>query len=113
MGRALAEVLTGGGPLLVAGNGGSAAEAQHLTAELVGKLREDRVAPDAPVPVLAATGSRDRPGGAALAAALAVDRDVEVTLVAPVPEGRRWGPRARPARGVRGRAVPAARPRCP
>ena len=42
-GRALAEVLTGGGRLLVAGNGGSAAEAQHLTAELVGKLREDRV----------------------------------------------------------------------
>jgi D-sedoheptulose 7-phosphate isomerase len=42
-GRALAEVLTEGGRLLVAGNGGSAAEAQHLTAELVGKLREDRV----------------------------------------------------------------------
>jgi D-sedoheptulose 7-phosphate isomerase len=31
-----------GGRLLVAGNGGSAAEAQHLAAELVGKLREDR-----------------------------------------------------------------------
>ncbi|MET8067929.1 SIS domain-containing protein, partial [Micromonospora sp. NPDC005313] len=30
------------GRLLVAGNGGSAAEAQHLTAELVGKLRHDR-----------------------------------------------------------------------
>jgi D-sedoheptulose 7-phosphate isomerase len=42
-GRILARVLTGGGRLLVAGNGGSAAEAQHLTAELVGKLREDRV----------------------------------------------------------------------
>ncbi|MCO1599736.1 SIS domain-containing protein, partial [Micromonospora sp. RHAY321] len=28
--------------LLVAGNGGSAAEAQHLTAELVGKLHHDR-----------------------------------------------------------------------
>jgi D-sedoheptulose 7-phosphate isomerase len=28
--------------LLVAGNGGSAAEAQHLTAELVGKLHDDR-----------------------------------------------------------------------
>ncbi|OLE30394.1 MAG: phosphoheptose isomerase, partial [Actinobacteria bacterium 13_1_20CM_3_71_11] len=35
-------VLGRGGRLLVAGNGGSAAEAQHLTAELVGKLREDR-----------------------------------------------------------------------
>ncbi|MFF5173043.1 SIS domain-containing protein [Micromonospora sp. NPDC000089] len=42
-GRELATVLAGGGRLLVAGNGGSAAEAQHLTAELVGKLRDDRV----------------------------------------------------------------------
>ncbi|SCL33294.1 D-sedoheptulose 7-phosphate isomerase [Micromonospora nigra] len=41
-GTTLAERLTAGGRLLVAGNGGSAAEAQHLTAELVGKLREDR-----------------------------------------------------------------------
>ncbi|QOC94824.1 D-sedoheptulose-7-phosphate isomerase [Micromonospora craniellae] len=41
-GAALAQHLTAGGRLLVAGNGGSAAEAQHLTAELVGKLREDR-----------------------------------------------------------------------
>jgi D-sedoheptulose 7-phosphate isomerase len=43
-GEHLAGVLVGGGRLLVAGNGGSAAEAQHLTAELVGKLREDRPA---------------------------------------------------------------------
>jgi D-sedoheptulose 7-phosphate isomerase len=41
-GERLARVLGAGGRLLVAGNGGSAAEAQHLTAELVGKLREDR-----------------------------------------------------------------------
>jgi D-sedoheptulose 7-phosphate isomerase len=41
-GRRLARVLSGGGRLLVAGNGGSAAEAQHLTAELVGKLDRDR-----------------------------------------------------------------------
>jgi D-sedoheptulose 7-phosphate isomerase len=41
-GTDLARVLVDGGRLLVAGNGGSAAEAQHLTAELVGKLREDR-----------------------------------------------------------------------
>ncbi|MEV4489401.1 SIS domain-containing protein [Micromonospora coxensis] len=41
-GAALAVTLAGGGRLLVAGNGGSAAEAQHLTAELVGKLRDDR-----------------------------------------------------------------------
>jgi D-sedoheptulose 7-phosphate isomerase len=42
-GQRLAWILGRGGRLLVAGNGGSAAEAQHLTAELVGKLREDRV----------------------------------------------------------------------
>ncbi|NLU78747.1 SIS domain-containing protein [Micromonospora sp. HNM0581] len=41
-GVALAGRLTAGGRLLVAGNGGSAAEAQHLTAELVGKLHDDR-----------------------------------------------------------------------
>ena len=34
--------LRGGGRLLAAGNGGSAAQAQHLTAELVGRYREDR-----------------------------------------------------------------------
>jgi D-sedoheptulose 7-phosphate isomerase len=38
----LATVLEGGGRLLAAGNGGSAAQAQHLTAELVGRYREDR-----------------------------------------------------------------------
>jgi D-sedoheptulose 7-phosphate isomerase len=41
-GAALAEVLLGGGRLLAAGNGGSAAQAQHLTAELVGRYRDDR-----------------------------------------------------------------------
>jgi D-sedoheptulose 7-phosphate isomerase len=41
-GDELAEVLLGGGRLLVAGNGGSAAEAQHLTAELVGRYRDER-----------------------------------------------------------------------
>jgi D-sedoheptulose 7-phosphate isomerase len=41
-GEQLAYRLVGGGRLLVAGNGGSAAEAQHLTAELVGKLHDDR-----------------------------------------------------------------------
>jgi D-sedoheptulose 7-phosphate isomerase len=43
-GRHLGGVLAGGGRLLVAGNGGSAAEAQHLSAELVGRLRDDRPA---------------------------------------------------------------------
>ena len=33
---------TRGGRLLAAGNGGSAAQAQHLTAELVGRYRDDR-----------------------------------------------------------------------
>ena len=36
--EAMAECLVGGGRLLAAGNGGSAAEAQHLTAELVGRF---------------------------------------------------------------------------
>ncbi|MEU1090137.1 SIS domain-containing protein [Streptomyces sp. NPDC005892] len=43
-GTALAGVLSDGGRLLVAGNGGSAAQAQHLTAELVGRYRDDRPA---------------------------------------------------------------------
>ena len=41
-GRTLAERLTDGGRLLAAGNGGSAAEAQHLTSELVGRFLEER-----------------------------------------------------------------------
>jgi D-sedoheptulose 7-phosphate isomerase len=41
-GRQLADRLSGGHRLLVAGNGGSAAQAQHLTAELVGRYRDDR-----------------------------------------------------------------------
>ncbi|HEV2087234.1 MAG TPA: SIS domain-containing protein, partial [Cryptosporangiaceae bacterium] len=41
-GRQLADRLSGGHRLLAAGNGGSAAEAQHLTAELVGRYRDDR-----------------------------------------------------------------------
>jgi D-sedoheptulose 7-phosphate isomerase len=41
-GEKLAEALSGGARLLVAGNGGSAAQAQHLTAELVGRYRDDR-----------------------------------------------------------------------
>jgi phosphoheptose isomerase len=41
-GRDLAWHLGQGGRLLVAGNGGSAAEAQHLTAELVGRFLAER-----------------------------------------------------------------------
>ncbi len=41
-GALLAERLGAGGRLLAAGNGGSAAEAQHLTAELVGRFDGER-----------------------------------------------------------------------
>ena len=41
-GEQLATSLVGGARLLAAGNGGSAAEAQHLTAELVGRFRGER-----------------------------------------------------------------------
>lgn len=41
-GRHLGSVLAAGHRVLVAGNGGSAAEAQHLTAELVGRYLNDR-----------------------------------------------------------------------
>ncbi|MFG2129731.1 SIS domain-containing protein [Streptomyces sp. NPDC048751] len=43
-GRHLAAVLPAGGRLLAAGNGGSAAQAQHLTAELVGRYHDERPA---------------------------------------------------------------------
>jgi D-sedoheptulose 7-phosphate isomerase len=41
-GRRLAHVLSAGGRLLTAGNGGSAAHAQHLSSELVGRYRDER-----------------------------------------------------------------------
>ncbi|HWD02102.1 MAG TPA: SIS domain-containing protein [Amycolatopsis sp.] len=41
-GRQLAEVFGRDGRLLACGNGGSAAEAQHLTGELVGRFRAER-----------------------------------------------------------------------
>src|SRR3954468_3199396 len=50
-GAELAWHLGRGGRLLVAGNGGSAAEAQHLAAELVGRLRTER----APLSAIALT----------------------------------------------------------
>ena len=42
--QALAEALGAGRKLLVFGNGGSAADAQHLTAELVGRFQKERAA---------------------------------------------------------------------
>jgi D-sedoheptulose 7-phosphate isomerase len=41
-GRQIAAHLIAGGRLLAAGNGGSAAQAEHLTGELVGRYRTDR-----------------------------------------------------------------------
>ena len=42
--RLVADALAGGGQVLFCGNGGSAADAQHLAAELVGRLRLERPA---------------------------------------------------------------------
>ena len=44
VGRRLAEALKAGGKVLVFGNGGSAADAQHLAAELVARYAKDRPA---------------------------------------------------------------------
>jgi len=41
---AIVEALGGGGKLLLFGNGGSAADAQHVAAELVGRFTRERVA---------------------------------------------------------------------
>ncbi len=41
-GEHVADVTLAGGRLLAAGNGGSAAQAQHLTSELVGRYRDER-----------------------------------------------------------------------
>ena len=40
----IAEALAGGRKLLVFGNGGSASDAQHLSAELVGRFQRERAA---------------------------------------------------------------------
>ncbi len=50
-GHKLVSVMTNGGKILFCGNGGSAADAQHLAAELVVKLQNDR----RPLPALALT----------------------------------------------------------
>jgi len=41
---AMAKAVRGGGKVLVFGNGGSAADAQHMAAELVGRLERERAA---------------------------------------------------------------------
>jgi D-sedoheptulose 7-phosphate isomerase len=55
-GRALARDLPSGARVLVAGNGGSAAQAQHLTAELVGRYQGER-SPFAAISLHAETSS--------------------------------------------------------
>jgi D-sedoheptulose 7-phosphate isomerase len=55
-GRELTGVLPRGGRLLVGGNGGSAAQAQHLTAEIVGRYRDER-APFSAIALHAETSS--------------------------------------------------------
>lgn len=50
-GERLAEIFAAGGKLLACGNGGSAAEAQHLTGELLGRFRTER----RPLPGIALT----------------------------------------------------------
>ncbi len=56
-GAELAAVLGGGGRLVAAGNGGSAAEAQHLTAELVGRFETPDRRPLSAIAVCAETSS--------------------------------------------------------
>lgn len=51
VGEACAAALNAGRKLLLAGNGGSAADAQHIAAEFVGRMTVDRV----PLPALALT----------------------------------------------------------
>jgi D-sedoheptulose 7-phosphate isomerase len=57
MGGELSAVLARGGRLLVAGNGGSAAHAQHLTAELVGRYVSDARSPYSALALHAETSS--------------------------------------------------------
>jgi D-sedoheptulose 7-phosphate isomerase len=52
-GKLLGEALRSGGKVMFCGNGGSAADAQHLAAELVGRLDRGRERP--PLPALALT----------------------------------------------------------
>jgi D-sedoheptulose 7-phosphate isomerase len=52
LGRAVRMSLASGGRVIVFGNGGSAAEAQHLAAELLGRARRER----AGLPAIALTG---------------------------------------------------------
>jgi D-beta-D-heptose 7-phosphate kinase / D-beta-D-heptose 1-phosphate adenosyltransferase len=61
--------------------------------------RVERLSPDAPVPVVDVTGTRESPGGAGLAALLCAAAGARVTLVAPVADD---GPGERLAAHLRG-----------
>lgn len=61
-----------------------------LDADVEGTV--ERLAPDAPVPVLDVAATRESPGGAGLAALLCAAAGARVTLVAPVAEDE-WGDR--------------------
>jgi D-sedoheptulose 7-phosphate isomerase len=54
---AIAAAISGGGKVLAAGNGGSAAEAQHLVGEFVGRLSADRERSALPAVALTADGA--------------------------------------------------------
>lgn len=66
----LGDAFVNGGTALVCGNGGSAAEAQHLVGELVGRFRRDR----APLPALALTAD------SAVLTAIANDYDFQTVF---------------------------------
>ena len=51
IGRAVAACLRAGGKVMLAGNGGSAADAQHIAAEFVGRYKKER----RPLPAIALT----------------------------------------------------------
>ncbi|HEX6257649.1 MAG TPA: SIS domain-containing protein [Euzebyales bacterium] len=92
LGEALATVLLAGGRLLAAGNGGSAAQAQHLTAELVGRFRGERqplsaIALHADTSSLTAIGNDYGPGEMYARQVVAHGRDGDV-LVALSTSGR-------------------------
>ncbi|MGW4278093.1 D-beta-D-heptose 1-phosphate adenosyltransferase, partial [Streptomyces seoulensis] len=70
--------MTGKAPLVVVGDA-------LLDRDLTGHA--DRLAPDAPVPVVADCDERVRPGGAALAAYLAARDGREVTLITGLDDG--------------------------
>ncbi|GAA4285695.1 PfkB family carbohydrate kinase [Georgenia daeguensis] len=69
--------------------------------------RVERLSPDAPVPVVDVTGTRESPGGAGLAALLCAAGGARVTLVAPVADD---GPGERLAAHLRGSLTLVALP---